>query len=599
MASSMDTVRINDIPFGFAMHRILFRSGRPEDIVLLSANYAYGLLFSKPEDVLNGRPLSQLFPALLSENDGLYLKKVAEMLSGENTEAFELYVSDIKKHLKIQLRHIREDVFSSSLIDITDELRHREILRLAMLSMNDGVLVTDTSGRIGFLNNGAEQVLGASPDAITGRNVFDVLRLFESDETPFSLEEYAQQLAAQENPAESRWNHLLLRNMRGDILIPVEVSLTVIRNGSAGQGLMVMLRNIRERLAFENRISFITYHDALTGLYNRTFFKENEEAFGSSSRLPLALIMGDVNGLKLTNDAFGHLKGDELLRASAEAITSACREIDFVVRWGGDEFIVLLPRTDAAGAEEVCRRIRANAGRKKIGFLDLSISLGYAVRHAEQSSLDELLKEAEDRMYDEKLLESRSVKSRTIELITRTLYERSREESRHAENVSRLCGLLGQAMQLDVSMIAELIILGKVHDIGKIGIDLRALLKPGPLTESEWQDIRRHSEIGYRILLSDPEMAKTAEFVLMHHEHYDGTGYPNGKRGFEILLPSRIVSVAEAYDAMTSDQPYRKKKTPEGAVEELRRCAGTQFDPAVVETFITSVLPLRNQSGTI
>lgn len=598
----MDTVDINEIPFGFARHRIIFSGETAADALVVQVNRVYATIFNTESGFLANRKLSDLLPSLLNEKGGLYLQKVNELLQRGQTDGFELYLRDLDRYFKIQLLRQEIGFYSSSITDITAQIQQREVFRLALLSMNDGAFAVDTNNAILFLNPAAERMIGASNEKAQGQNLFETVRLFTSDKGTFEFETIAANISRHPRSALNRWGRLLLLNHRSGKLLPVELSLAAIRNGNTMHGLLGILQDVRERVRYENRISFMTYHDSLTGLYNRTFFKENETAFEDSLNFPLTLIMGDVNGLKLTNDAFGHLKGDELLKASANVIASACRAGDYVIRWGGDEFIALLPNTDEEEAAAVCARIRENAKGHKLDFLDISISLGFAVKHAAEAagggSLDGILKEAEDRMYDEKLLESRSMKSRTIDVITRTLYERSREESRHAESVGRLCGMLGQAMHLDASVVSELIIFGKVHDIGKIGIDKQVLLKPGPLSDSEWQEIRRHSETGYRILLSAPEMARIAEYVLMHHERCNGTGYPNGKRAEEIPLPSRILSVAEAYDAMLASLPYRKPRTSAEAVEELRRCAGTQFDPDVVETFATLVVPLlRGRTG--
>lgn len=591
----MDTIDINAIPFGFARHKILYGGEKPVDAVMVQVNRPYAAIFDTEPELLLDRRISELLPSLMAENDGLYWKKITELLQKGRVDGFEIYLRDVDRYFKIQLLSQGAGCYSSSVTDITVQIRQREVFKLALLSMSDGAFAADTGNSILFLNPAAERMVGISDEKARGKNLFEIVQFLEAGGKPFAFQTRTESISKQPKDAANRWNHLLLRNRKSGELLPVELSVTVIRNGRRHRGLLGTLQDVKERVRYENRISFMTYHDALTGLYNRAFFKENEAAFDDPSNLPLTLIMGDVNGLKLTNDAFGHLKGDELLKASAGVISSACRAGDSVIRWGGDEFIALLPKTGEEAAAAVCARIRECAKAQKIDFLDISISLGFAVKKDTEAngggSLDGLLKEAEDRMYGEKLLESRSMKSRTIDVITRTLYERSREESRHAESVGRLCGLLGQAMRLDASAVSELIIVGRVHDIGKIGIDKQLLLKPGPLGESEWQEIRRHSEIGYRILLSAPETAKIAEYVLMHHERCDGAGYPNGKKIGEIPLPARILSVAEAYDAMLASLPYRSPRTSAEAVEELRRCAGAQFDPEVVEAFVTLVVP--------
>ena len=340
----------------------------------------------------------------------------------------------------------------------------------------------------------------------------------------------------------------------------------------------------------EKKLEYLSYNDQLTGLYNRRFFEEELNRLDVERNLPITLILGDVNGLKLINDSFGHLMGDDLLKKVAEAIKKGCREDDIIARLGGDEFVILLPKTDTLQAEQIVKRIKAAAAKEQVGSMDLSISFGFQTKKNVEESIREIFKKAEDFMYREKLFESPSMRGKAINAIINALHEKNEREEQHSQRVSELSKSIGEAIGLSDREVQELKTAGLLHDIGKIAIDENILNKPGKLTASEWREMRQHPEKGYRILSTINDMSEIADYVLYHHERWDGKGYPKGLKGEEIPLMSRILSVADAYDAMTSSRSYRSEVKEEVAIEELRKNAGIQFDPQIVSIFIQSVL---------
>lgn len=355
-------------------------------------------------------------------------------------------------------------------------------------------------------------------------------------------------------------------------------------------GINCFLINISEQKRAERKIIYLSYHDQLTGLHNRRFFEEELKRLNHKENFPLTLVMGDVNGLKLVNDSFGHAVGDKLLMKVAEIITKGCRKNDIIARLGGDEFVILLPKTDVYGAEKVINKIKNIASNEKIGPIDISISLGCETKKYESEEIQEIFKSAEDHMYKKKLFESQSVRGKTIKTIINTLHEKNKREEQHSHRVSQLCKSMGEALQLSEGKIQELKTVGLLHDIGKIAIEESILNKPSKLTEDEWEQVRRHPEIGYRILNTVNDMAEMAQYVLYHHERWDGSGYPRGLNGKEIPLQSRIITIADSYDAMTSSRSYRDALPEEVAIEELRKNAGSQFDLELTKIFIEKVL---------
>ena len=299
--------------------------------------------------------------------------------------------------------------------------------------------------------------------------------------------------------------------------------------------------------------------------------------------------MADVNGLKLTNDAFGHLVGDKILTTFAEVLKQVCRKDDVIARTGGDEFVILLPKTDSLSTEQIVNRIRENLTNKVILNVNLSVSFGWKTKNHSHESFNIIYKQAEDDMYRHKLFEGKSFKGKTIKLIINTLYEKYPAEKVHSEQVSELCKRIGQSLGLSQDDVNELEMAGLLHDIGKIGIE-EVWNKPRKLDEAEWQVVKRHPEIGYQILRSVTEFANIAEAVLAHHERLDGKGYPRGIKGSVIPFMSKILSIADAYETMTRKQIYREPLSVKAAVLELKKGAGVQFDGDIARVFVEKVL---------
>ncbi|MBC3888042.1 diguanylate cyclase [Acetobacterium paludosum] len=339
----------------------------------------------------------------------------------------------------------------------------------------------------------------------------------------------------------------------------------------------------------EEKIRYLSYHDYLTGLFNRRFYEEVLSKLDKEENLPLTLVMADVNGLKIINDSFGHAIGDELLKKASEVIKNGCRKSDVVARLGGDEFVIILPKTAQNTAADIIKDIEALAVKEKVKGLKLSIAFGNHTKERKEENIQKILKNAEDNMYQHKLYESTSKRSKTIEIIMNTLYEKSDREMMHSTRVSRICEKIGIEMKFDQDEINRIKTAGLIHDIGKMGIDENILNKRGKLNMDEWKEIKKHPEIGYRILSSVNEFSEMADYILEHHERWDGKGYPKGLKGEEISLQGRIVAVADSFDAMTSDRTYRKGLRKDEAIAEIKRCAGNQFDPNIARLFVEVV----------
>ncbi len=347
--------------------------------------------------------------------------------------------------------------------------------------------------------------------------------------------------------------------------------------------------DITDRKSTEEQILYLSYFDQLTGLYNRRFYEEELKRVDTKRNLPITLIMADVNGLKLTNDAFGHLSGDKLLKAVADIMKRELRADDILARIGGDEFVLLLPKTDSLEAQLIIDRLRDKISGTLIDNISASVSFGYDTKKDEFESMEKIFAQAEDYMYRRKLLESGSMKSEMITLITRSLYERDKDEQSHSERVAELCRMTAESMNFDSHQISEIVLLGMLHDIGKIGIDQNILNSSKLFGEREWKEIKKHPETGYHILKSVSEFSHIAEYVLCHHERPDGKGYPRGLKGDDIPLESKILSIAEAFDSMTHKN-YKEPISLLDAIDELELNSRRQFDEKIVKIFIEKVI---------
>ena len=337
---------------------------------------------------------------------------------------------------------------------------------------------------------------------------------------------------------------------------------------------------------------YLSYHDQLTGVYNRRYFEEALIQFDCEEYLPIAIAMADVNGLKLTNDAFGHQTGDRLLHLVTDILCRNCPPQGFVSRIGGDEFVIICPNTSQLEMAEMSSNIYKSVSNEKKTHPILSLSIGWEIKTTADQTMTAIFNKAEEQMYRKKLTESQSSRNQTVQAIMKTLNEKNAREKIHSERVSTISRLIGEAMNLDYGTVKEIETAGLLHDIGKITIDEGILNKERRLTEDEYNRVKKHSESSYQILKSINAYAGLAEDVLSHHERWDGNGYPRRLKGEEISLIARIICVADAYEAMTADRAYRKAMAKEDALLELKKFAGTQFDEKIVSVFEEKVFHL-------
>jgi diguanylate cyclase (GGDEF)-like protein/PAS domain S-box-containing protein len=515
--------------------------------------------------------------------------------------AYEPYVWEqhnpvLNRYYRVVDRMIKwpdgRDVRFEMAIDISDHKQatrdlqtEKERLRVTLHSIGDGVISTNQEGTVLMMNEVAEALTGWWREEALGLPLSKVFRIYDEHShlpQPDPVVQAMQAMTRRAIPI----NQVMLLDRNGRER-PVDYSASPIKDISDDVlGVVLVFRDVTQQKKEAAEIFYLSYHDRLTGLYNRAFFERELVRLNTLRQLPLSMIMGDVNGLKITNDVFGHQEGDNLLRAIAQLLKESCREEDIIARWGGDEFIILLPQTSGEAAHEICERITRVCRDSSYGHTRVSISLGYSTKEKPEEDIMQVLRQAEDYMYKRKLLEGKSTRSSIVGSIKQTLYERGVESEQHTHRLSLLGTQIGRAMGLSDNAINELELLAMLHDIGKIAISDHILKKTSILTPEESQELNRHTDIGYRIAQSVPELAPIAECILSHHEWWNGQGYPQGLQGEAIPLPSRIISVVAVYDNLINGSPAQPGLPPQKALRVIAAAAGQQFDPAIVDIFM-------------
>ncbi|MCE5330258.1 diguanylate cyclase [bacterium] len=370
-------------------------------------------------------------------------------------------------------------------------------------------------------------------------------------------------------------------------LIDTEISSKVIYKNNEPAFYEGIVRDITQRKKFEEKLKFLSFHDKLTGLYNRAYFEEELKRMDTSRQFPLSVIVADTNCLKLINDAFGHKEGDNLLCSCARIFKKCFRKEDMVARCGGDEFAMLLPRTTEQKTAGIKKRIiiecQKSTSKKNI---PVSISMGSSTKTTEEKDINTVIIEAEEQMYQSKLIESRNISSSIITSLAKVLSEKGIETEEHINKTGILALKLGKSLNLPENELAELSLLSSLHNIGKVTIPDEILLKQDVLSESDWKIIKKHPQIGYNIIRSSPRLAHIADAVLAHHEWWNGSGYPQGLKEEDIPVISRVISIVNTYDTIVNGRIYKKKINRRAAIEELKNGAGKQFDPYMVEKFL-------------
>lgn len=536
------------------------------------------------------------WPELITNGD---LTKIKEQQEFGNCNApgsarstdFKLAAKDGSfKHVLIVRNPFKNIAYTAvSFIDITEYVKagkqisiSEEKYRSLIESTDDSVYMVDRNCTYLFVNRRVLNRLSVAESDIIGKRYADFHRADDALDFGGYVEkvfEWGTSLYY-EHKTENRERYAL--RTLSPIIDPRTAEVKCVA---------VVSKDITDIKKTEEKLKYLSLHDPLTNLYNRAYFEEEMHRLDNNRFELIGLIMCDVDGLKLINDTLGHEKGDELLVRASQIIRRSFRENDVVARVGGDEFAILLPNTPRSKVEEMCARIKSSLAdyNKKNKHLPLGISIGSSIRGGPGQSMAELYREADNSMYKEKLFGSQRFRSVIVRNLLSTIEDIGITTRHSARRLKRLVAALGNAVGLPEKQLKDLALLAQFHDIGNISIHHRMLLKEGSLTQEELLEMRKHCDIGHRIAQSSANLAHIAEFILKHHEWWNGGGYPLGVSGNDIPLESRIMAVADAYEAMTGGRPYRRAVSKKKALKELEQCAGSQFDPNLVATLIKVV----------
>jgi diguanylate cyclase (GGDEF)-like protein/PAS domain S-box-containing protein len=467
------------------------------------------------------------------------------------------------------------------LYDEISEDEAREYAESIIYTMHEPLIILDQNLKVVFVSPSFAEYFKIKPEQTLGKVIYelddkqwDIPKLRELLESILPKKETLSNFEIEHN-FNKIGKRVILLNARQIRRVLGEDRVTLLA-----------IEDITNRKKTENRITYLSYHDQLTGLYNRRFFEEEIKRLDTKRQMPLSIVMADLNGLKLINDTFGHSIGDKTIKKAAELLKRACRSDDILARWGGDEFILLMPKTHIDISEKFSQRMKKNCEKLVIQKIPVSCAIGVATKIEPAEDIEEIIKEAENNMYKNKLLEKASASWSTISALEQALFEKSNETMDHALRVQDNAMQLGKSVKLHPQQLDDLSLLASLHDIGKVAIPESILVKEGKLTEKEWASIKRHPEIGFNIASSSPQIIHIAKYILACHEKWDGSGYPQGLKGDKIPIISRIIFIADAYDVMTHNRTYKKAMSKDETLKELRRCSGTQFDPILVDKFI-------------
>jgi diguanylate cyclase (GGDEF)-like protein len=375
-------------------------------------------------------------------------------------------------------------------------------------------------------------------------------------------------------------------------------ALFVAFAGVAGLIAWRLNENVRDGMRQTNEVvERLSETDSLTGLANRRKAMVDLELLFEKEPAPAVLVLFDLDGFKAYNDSFGHPAGDALLRRVGQRLASAVAPYGSAYRLGGDEFCVLA-RGD--GPERVILEALGSEALSEQGeAFSVTASHGSCLIPSEAGSREKAMHLADERMYESKHTSRPSALSQSRDVLLAALDERYPDLSGHVSKVGELVELIGRSLGMPEGALGALRSAAELHDIGKVAIPDAIVGKPGPLDQEEWDFVRRHTVIGQRIVTAAPVLKGVGELIRHSHEAWNGSGYPDGLAGEAIPLGARVIAVCDSYDAMTSDRPYRPRMSPAAALEELRRCAGTQFDPEVVGAFEVLMRDLASERRTL
>lgn len=592
----------NDYPLAYSRHKIICNDRKePVDyqIIEINANFerVTGLLAAN----VKGKTIKELFPNISEEPFDWIGTFGRVALTGDRIEIKE-YFRATQKWFRISAYSPQINEFALLFTDISEQkekerllLENKDLLQTIFSQIPIGLAICRRDRTVVKSNSSFEQITGYSGAELDERPWTEAVH---PDDRERDNAQYGKFLDGKIDgyAFTQRYTH------PSDGISRLHVKITPLQEKSRQYHLCIIqgiaqplaisrAPNESDRAPQKNRP--MEKQDMLTGLYDLQYYNEEKQRLNTKGTLPIAILIGDLNGLRLMNYAYGYRNGDALIQKTTDILKAHCRKTDILARVNGDEFRILMPNT----GHETAKRILAQIEKACADHNDavsknerkISLTFGIAIKTMPEENLDLVEKTAEEEMRARKMLNSNSSHSAIVSAIMATMFAHSQETENHCRRIASFSRRIGGKLNLPENQLDQLELFAMLHDIGKVGIKDAILHNPDALTEAEWVIMKKHPEIGSRIALSSPQFAPIAPLILSHHERWDGKGYPQGLKGEEIPLLARILAVVDAYDAMTTGRIYCKAKSKNEACRELQKNAGIQFDPAIVGIFLDSI----------
>ncbi len=489
---------------------------------------------------------------------------------------YERSRSEVSEELEL-----RDKEFIDIISDLSDSKEKFEIL---LASTEEGIYGINLLGECIFCNKSGLKFLGYNVETeLLGKNMHEQIHNKHKDGSHMSVHD-CKIFKVFENGKGVRVSDEVFWKKDGTAF-DVEYAAYPQHKGEDIIGVVITFRDITQEKAALKRLQYLNSHDWLTGLNNRSFFEEKIKELDKAENLPISIIFSDINRLKLTNDIFGHSAGDRLLIKASEVLNTYKRKNDVLARVGGDEFVLVLPKTDLQEALNREKEIQNHFATYSVNSIPCSMAIGSASKTDENQEINHIITNAEGEMYKEKTIDRQSSHEDMVYTLIGLLHTKSPREKTHSENVMMYSQMIGTAVKLSLTELAQLKRMAYFHDIGKLVLDDELLQNEGKYSTEEFSKIKQHPAFGYRILNLFDGTLDIANGVYAHHESWDGSGYPKGLKGEEIPYMSRIISIAEVYDALTNKINGEGMKKDE-ALKIIKEMSGSKLDPHLASVFI-------------
>jgi len=560
-----------------------------ENHLILNVNQKFEETFSYKLEEIKAKDLDHI---LQNQSGGSIDRELtARVLNGERIEAEGLRYDKYGKARSFLIKGVPIIVDSEirGIYAVYEDISDRKASEKKIKSLEEkyrtifehgpmGILLLDSEGVVLQANQTLLDYSGYAKSELVGNSIFETVVLANNKEKSRKF------IGRILNGEEVEYIGKSIRK-NGEVF-PILFKERSIEIPGQGNCVLSMQLDYTEYKKQQQKIKYIGYHDQLTDIYNRSYIEKELKNYDQDKYLPLAVVMIDINGLTLVNESYGYQRGDQLLIKVAAQLKTFLKAKDVFGRWSGDEFIILMPKSSEREISELREAVDSFCDSTAEDEIPVSLGFGSAVKDELSDNVYQVINQADRNMNQDKLTKSRSSKNKFVKNLINTLGAKSNETKEHALRMTSLAFNLGERLNLSHQKLNELNLLATLHDIGKVTISEKILNKAGKLSEEEWKIIKTHPVKGAAIADSTDEFSSIAELIRYHHERWDGSGYPDALAEEEIPLLSRIITIVDSYDVMTNERPYKKAMSKKEAVNEIRRCAGSQFDPELAEEFI-------------